>query len=142
MISSWITKFVGGLAGGALLVSIAACDSKIEVPSHWAEMGVPLGDGELRRKEEQSHERISIDHDGILQTQKVCLRYQEALERAGMVTAVGQGDRDDTGYFVRTLDDGGKMVKLRCINAMDKSVVQIEYDDGQMPPRRAKVGRD
>lgn len=140
MHTSSTTRFIVMCAGAALVTGLFGCDSKTEVPETWEAIGVPLGDGELRRKEEQSAERVSIDHDGILETRKVCMRYREALEVSGMADDPGPRDRDGQDYIVRTLDDGGESVLLRCVNAMDKTVVIIEYDARELGPRRALAG--
>ena len=112
-----------GLVG---LVALGGC--KPEVPSHWQELGFPLGSGELRAGTEHTDQKITIEHGGIADTSGTCGNYNEELRKQDFERVDSDIEKNTDEEIIQTFDKkDGKTLKLVCRNAVDKTIVILEY---------------
>ena len=116
----------GALLGLVALIALPGC--KPDVPAHWQELGFPLGAGELRAGADHSNQKITIEHGGIADTSGACGNYNEELRTQDFERVDSEIEKNTDEEIIQTFrKKDGKKLKLVCRNAVDKTIVILDY---------------
>jgi hypothetical protein len=110
----------------ACLGFVALMGCSPEVPEKWKNMGLPLGEAELRLGEDQNASQLSVEHLDTSAHQEICEQYKAKLEEQGYKQDEEAENKSNTDIVVRTMVKDAETVRLQCRDAADRAIVRLE----------------